>query len=413
MLKNKILERFLRYVAIDTRSCPNATQRPSSAGQVIFATMLQQELQQMGISNAKIDTNGHLTASLDSNTKKNVPAIGFLAHIDTAPPIDGKCKNPRITHNYNGKDIVLDEKSNKILSLAKFPELAQYQGKTIIHTDGSTLLGADDKAGVAEIVAAVEYLLQHPEIEHGKICIGFTSDEEIGTGIDSFKVSEFGADYAYTIDGGGIGELEYENFNAAQAEITITGLDVHPGYGKNKMINSQRIAMTLESMLPEFERPEYTEQYEGFFHLDSMEASVEETIMHYIIRDHDKAQFANRKAVLEDIVNRLNIQYDNCIHCRITDQYANMKAQIEPVMFLIDIAQQAMQMADITPRIQPIRGGTDGAKLSFMGLPCPNIFTGGHNFHGYFEYIVLESMEKAVWTIIHMTKLFATRRVQG
>jgi tripeptide aminopeptidase len=407
-MKTKLVERFLRYIAFDTQSNPHSESIPSGDSQLVFALQLVDELRTMGVENVSVNSYGYVMAKLPSNTDKQVPAIGFLAHLDTAPGMNGKCVHPGIVENYNAQPIVLNAAKNIVLDTSLFPELLSYQGQTLIHTDGTTLLGADDKAGIAEIMTAIHYLILHPEIVHGTICIAFTPDEEIGTGINHFDVSKFGADYAYTIDGGGIGELEYENFNAAFADIHIQGLDIHPGTAKGKMINAQRIAMQIESLLPPEQKPEYTEHYEGFFLLTQLEGSIEHTQMHYIIRDHDKYQFEQKKQLLTTIVEQINKRCPtNCITCTIKDQYYNMKEKIEAVPFIIRIAKEAMQQAGVTPVIIPIRGGTDGARLSFMGLPCPNIFTGGHNFHGKYEYIPVESMEKATQTIINISQLFA------
>ncbi|MDR1793078.1 MAG: peptidase T [Bacteroidales bacterium] len=406
-IKNALLERFTTYIAYDTQSDETTATRPSTRSQLFFAQYLSKEMQKMGLKEVKTDKNGYLTAFLPANTDKDIPAVGFFAHLDTSPSFRGICEHPRFVSPYNGGDIVLNEKENIVLSPQQFPELTQYQGDTIIHTDGTSLLGADDKAGIAEILTAMEILLKNPQIKHGKIGIAFTPDEEIGTGIDLFDIQAFGVNYAYTIDGGGIGELEFENFNAAKADIVIEGLNIHPGEAKNKMLNSQQIAIELETLLPPTEKPEYTDNYQGFFFLENITGSVEKTTMTYLIREHDKQKFEEKKKLLQNIVNQLNTKYNNKISCQIKDQYFNMKSQIEPVQFIVDIAKKAMQQAGVKPKIVPIRGGTDGAKLSFMGLPCPNIFTGGHNFHGKYEYIVVESMQKCVHTIVNIVKLFA------
>lgn len=407
-MKQNILTRFLNYIAVDTQSNPDSEIIPSTKSQNLFAQQLVNELKALGIENASVDKYGYVMAKISANTDRKIPAIGFIAHMDTAPGISGKSINPIITKNYDGNPIVLHKERNITLDPKLFPELLSYKGKTIIHTDGTTLLGADDKAGIAEIMSAVEYIGQHPEIEHGDICIGFTPDEEIGTGINNFDVQKFGADYAYTIDGGEIGELEYENFNAASAQIYIQGLDIHPGMAKEKMINSQLIGMEIERQLPLVEKPEYTEGYEGFFLLTHFQGGIEHTVMQYIIRDHDKKLFEHKKQLLLKLIEQLNNQYGiKLISCEMKDQYYNMREKIEEVPFMIDIAKNAMIQADVMPKVVPIRGGTDGARLSFMGLPCPNIFTGGHNFHGKYEYVVLESMEKASQTILNIIALYA------
>ncbi len=407
-MTDDLLKRFLRYIAIDMQSDPDSDTIPSTVSQLAFGQQLANELKEIGVQDVLMDKYGYVMGRIPANTDREIPAIGFISHMDTAPGMSGKCTNPGIVKNYDGQSIVIDQKKNIILDTKMFPELLRYQGQTIIHTDGTTLLGADDKAGIAEIVTAMEYVLQHPEIEHGEICIAFTPDEEIGTGLDHFDVEKFGADYAYTIDGGEIGGLEYENFNAAVVNIHIQGLDIHPGMAKGKMVNSQLIAMEIESLLPPKQKPEYTDGYEGFFLLTHMEGSVEDSTMHYIIRDHDKARFEERKQLLTSIIDQLNNKYgQDCITYTIKDQYYNMFEKVEKVKFIITIAEEAMKGAGVIPEILPIRGGTDGARLSFMGLPCPNIFTGGHNFHGKYEYVVLESMQKAVEVIVNIVRLFA------
>ena len=404
-IKDKLLTRFLRYIAIDTQSSPYSDSVPSTSLQLDFARELAAELKEIGVEDVTVNQYGHVMGKIPSNTSKKVPAVGFIAHLDTAPVMDGECINPKIIEHYNGESIVIDAAKNIVLDTKIFPELLSYKGQTIIHTDGNSLLGADDKAGIAEIVTAMEFILQNPDIEHGTICIAFTPDEEIGTGIKHFDVKKFGADYAYTIDGDGIGGLEYENFNAAAAKISIQGLDIHPGTAKNKMINSQLIAMKIESMLPPKQKPEHTEGYEGFFLLTHLNGSVGHSEMEYIIRDHDKIRFAEKKELLASIIKQLNEKYgENCISYTINDQYYNMLEKIEEAKFVVTIAEKAMKEAGITPEILPIRGGTDGARLSFMGLPCPNIFTGGHNFHCKYEYVVLESMEKATEVIVNIIK---------
>ena len=406
-MRDKLLNCFCRYVSMDTRSDEHSSSVPSTSSQLIFAKMLAEELRDIGMKDVSVDKHGIVMGFLPPNTTKEIPAIGFLAHLDTAPKVCGKC-NPQIITNYNGKNIVVNETNTIVLDTKIYPELLQYIGQTIIHTDGSSLLGADDKAGIAEIITAMEYIINHPEIVHGKIGIAFTPDEEIGKGIDYLDVEKFGVQYAYTVDGGQVGELEYENFNAAQASISIQGIDIHPGDAKGKMINSQLIAMELESMLPPNEKPELTSGYEGFFLLTSINGTVEETSMEYIIREHDTEKFTQKKQFIQNTAQLLQEKYPLAkINCSITDQYYNMREKIEEVFFMIDIAERAMLAADVTPVKVPIRGGTDGAKLSFKGIPCPNLFTGGHNFHGKREYIVLESMEKAAQTIINIVKEFA------
>ena len=346
-------------------------------------------------------------AGIPSNMEKEVPAIGFIAHVDTSPDASGKDIRPQIVENYDGSDIVLDAKRSIALRVEEFPELQQYKGQTIITTDGSTLLGADDKAGVAEIMCAAEYLMEHPEIKHGEVKIAFTPDEEIGRGVAKFDVKKFGAQYAYTMDGGEIGELEYENFNAAAAKIRVQGSNIHPGYGKDKMVNSMLIAMELNDMLPVGQRPRYTQGYEGFFHLTEINGTVEATTLSYIIRDHDRAKFEEKKALITAVADFLNKKYGDVVHLELKHQYYNMRQEVEPHFFIVEKAIKAIEMAGIKPKVQPIRGGTDGANLSFMGLPCPNIFAGGHNFHGKLEYVPLESMEKAMEVVLNIVKLFA------
>ena len=410
-MKN-LLERFLKYVKIDTESDPNDCKdtqvSPSTKKQFDLANLLVEELVEMGVKDAKVDEKCYVTASIPSNIEKNVPVIGFIAHLDTSPDFSGKNVNPQIFENYDGKDIVLNKEQKIILSTLDFPDLKDYVGKTLITTDGTTLLGADDKAGVAEIMEAVDYLMKNQKIKHGTIKIGFTPDEEIGRGADFFDVESFAADFAYTLDGGPLGELEYENFNAAGAEITVTGRNVHPGTAKNTMINSQHIAMEFNSLLPTFDRPEHTEKYEGFFHLLSINGEVEETKMYYIIRDHDREIFENRKQIILDSAEFLNTKYGReLVKVEMKDQYYNMREKIEPVMHIVDLAKKAMEELDIKPNVKAIRGGTDGAKLSFMGLPTPNIFAGGHNFHGRFEFVPLESMQKAVDVILKIIEISA------
>ena len=401
-----ILERFLRYVAIDTQSDDRCECQPSTAKQFDLQKLLQAELQAMGIS-AEVDEYGYLMAAIPSNTDKKVDSIGFIAHVDTSPDCSGKGVKPQIVENYNGEDIVLNAERNIILSVDKFPELKQYHGKTIITTDGTTLLGADDKAGVAAIMYAVEYLQSNPNIKHGDIKIAFTPDEEVGRGTEHFDVEKFGAKYAYTIDGGEIGELEYENFNAASADITIVGEGIHPGYAKDKMINALSVAIEIDNSLPKKERPQHTEGYEGFYHLVELSGETENATMKYIIRDHDMVAFEARKKTMQQVVDNLNTIYgENRIKLTIKDSYYNMKEKVEPHYHIVEKAIKAMQQCGVEPKVKPIRGGTDGATLSYKGLPCPNIFAGGHNFHGKYEYLPLESMQKASEVILAIIQLF-------
>lgn len=404
-----IVDRFLSYVKFDTQSDELTNLTPSTPGQMIFAQALEKELQQLGLKDISLDDNGYLMATLPSNIDKKVPTIGFISHLDTSPDMSGRHVSPRIVENYDGKDIVLDAEAGVVLSPDNFPDLKDYVGQSLIVTNGQTLLGADDKAGIAEIISAVEYLIQHPEIKHGDIRVGFNPDEEIGLGAHKFDVKRFGADWAYTMDGGAIGELEYENFNAASAKVTFKGRNVHPGYAKHKMINSIRIANQFCIMLPRWETPEHTEGYEGFYHLIGFEGTVEETKLTYIIRDHDMDRFERRKKELEHLVRKINHEFPNCASIEIKDQYYNMREKIEPVMYIIDIAKQAMENAGVKPAVLPIRGGTDGAQLSFKGLPCPNIFAGGLNFHGRYEYLPIPSMEKARDVVVEICKLVAQR----
>ena len=401
----KLLDKFLRYVSVETTSDPESETQPSSMRQFDLLKMLQKELQNMGIK-ADLDEFGYVMATIPSNTDKEIPAIGFIAHVDTSPDASGKDIKPQIIENYGGGDILLNAEKELYLKVSEFPEMQQYIGKTMITTDGTTLLGADDKGGVAAIMYAAQYMMEHPEFKHGEIKIGFTPDEEIGRGVAKFDVKKFGAKYAYTIDGGEIGELEYENFNAAAAKIHIQGSNIHPGYGKDKMVNSMLIAMELNGMLPVEQRPAYTQGYEGFFHLTDITGTVEETNMGYIIRDHDRAKFEAKKELITAIVDFLNKKYGNVVTLELKHQYYNMRQEVEPHYFIVEKAIKAIEMAGIKPKVQPIRGGTDGANLSFMGLPCPNIFAGGHNFHGKWEYVPLESMEKASEVILNIVKLF-------
>ena len=401
-----VTERFLQYVKFDTQSDELTNMTPSTPGQMIFARHLEKELQDLGLTEITLDENGYLMATLPGNiTDRDVPTVGFIAHLDTSPDMSGKHVNPRIVEKYDGGDIVLNAADNIVLSPSEFPELLHYVGQDLIVTDGKTLLGADDKAGIAEIITAVDYLKNHPEIKHGKIRIAFNPDEEIGQGAHKFDVKLFVADWAYTMDGGEIGELEYENFNAAVAKVIFKGRNVHPGYAKHKMINSMRIANQFVIMLPRWETPEHTEDYEGFYHLVGMEGSVEQTVLTYIIRDHDRDRFERRKKELEHLARKINHEFPDCCTLEIKDQYYNMREKIEPVMHIIEIAEEAMRLEDVTPRVVPIRGGTDGAQLSFKGLPCPNIFAGGLNFHGRYEFVPIPSMEKAEKVIVRIAEL--------
>ncbi|MBV7273223.1 peptidase T [Clostridiaceae bacterium UIB06] len=405
---SKVVEKFIKYIKLDTRSDEDVMTVPSTPGQIVLAKEIAKELEDIGMTNVSVDENGYVMATLSSNIDKEVPVLGFIAHMDTSPEISGANINPKFVENYDGNDIVLNEGKNIILSTKDFPELKNYIGKTLITTDGTTLLGADDKAGVAEIITAMEFLINNPQIKHGTIRVGFTPDEEVGRGADHFDVKKFNADFAYTIDGGEIGELEYENFNAASAKITVNGRNVHPGNAKGKMINSMLIAGELMDMLPKNETPATTEGYEGFYHLVTINGGVEETNLYYIIRDFDADKFEDRKEFMASVVKSLNDKYGkNIIEVEIKEQYRNMKEKIEPVKHVVDIAFEAMKSVNIVPKVQPIRGGTDGARLSFMGLPTPNIFTGGHNFHGKFEYIPTYSMEKAVEVILKIIEAYA------
>ena len=402
----KLTERFLQYVKFDTQSDELTNLTPSTPGQMVFAKALEKELHDMGLSDISLDENGYLFATLPSNTDKKVPTVGFIAHMDTAPDMSGHDVRPRIV-DYQGGKIVLNQEQNIVLDPEQFPELNDYVGQQLIVTDGTTLLGADDKAGIAEILAAVEYFQEHPEVKHGDIRIGFNPDEEIGMGAHKFDVEKFAADWAYTMDGGAVGELEYENFNAASAKITFTGLNVHPGAAKHKMLNSMRVANQFAIMLPRWETPEHTEGYEGFYHLIAMEGSVEKTTLTYILRDHDRARFESRKREIEHLCHKVNCEFPGCAKAEVKDQYYNMREQIEPVMHIIDVAKKAMENAGVPVKVQPIRGGTDGAQLSFKGLPCPNIFAGGMNMHGRYEYVPIPSMEKAMKTIVEICKIVA------
>lgn len=405
----EVVERFLKYVKLDTKSDEESGVTPSSEGQKGFAKELGKELQELGFVNVTVDENYYVMAEIPSNTDKKVPVVGFIAHMDTSPDMSGKDVNPQFVENYDGGDIVLNKENNVVLMPSEFPDLKNYIGKTLITTDGTTLLGADDKAGIAEIVTAMKYLIDNPEIPHGTIKVAFTPDEEIGEGANHFDVEKFNADFAYTVDGGAIGELEYENFNAASAKVIVKGRNVHPGTAKNAMINSALVAAEFMRSLPENEVPENTEGYEGFYHLTSIKGEVELTELSYIIRDFDKESFENRKNVMKEVANKINKKYGReLVSLKVKDQYYNMKEKIEPVKHIVDIAHKAMIDAGVTPKVTPIRGGTDGARLSFMGLPTPNFFTGGHNFHGKYEYIPVESMEKAVEVILKVVEKTTT-----
>lgn len=409
-MKNEIIERFTTYVKLDTQSNENSETCPSTEGQLTLANMLVEELKTIGMEEVTIDENGYVMATLPATTDKDVPTIGFLAHVDTATDFTGKNVNPQVIENFDGGAIVLNKELGVVLSPEDFPELPQYKGHTLITTDGTTLLGADNKAGIAEIMTAMAYLIKHPEIKHGKIRVAFTPDEEIGRGPHKFDVAAFNAKFAYTIDGGPLGELEYESFNAAGAKLTFKGKNVHPGTAKGKMINSSKIAMEFHSKLPAEEAPEHTEGYEGFFHLSSINGDVEETKLQYIIRDFHRDSFQARKNLFEKIAGELKEKYgEQRVHLELNDQYYNMKDKIEPVKEIVDIAYEAMENLGIKPIVKPIRGGTDGSQLSYMGLPTPNIFTGGENFHGRFEYISVDNMQKSVETIIEITKLFEAK----
>lgn len=405
-----LVERFLKYVSFDTQSSEETEVTPSTPGQMVFAKYLKEELESLGLEDITLDEHGYLFATLPANIDKPVPTIGFIAHMDTSPDMSGKDVSPRIVQNYDGSDIVLCAEENVVLSPSQFPELLDHKGEDLIVTNGKTLLGADDKAGIAEIVSAIVYLKEHPEIKHGKIRIGFNPDEEIGLGAHKFDVEKFGCDWAYTMDGGEIGELEFENFNAASAKITFKGRNVHPGYAKNKMINSIRVANRFCAMLPAHETPEHTEGYEGFYHLISFNGDVEQTTVAYIIRDHDRALFESRKKKIERFVSEINAEYgEGTATLELRDQYYNMREKIEPVMHIIDTAFAAMEAVGVKPNVKPIRGGTDGAQLSFKGLPCPNIFAGGLNFHGRYEFAPIQNMEKAMKVIVKIAELVAIK----
>lgn len=404
-----LVERFLKYVSFDTQSNDETRLTPSTPGQMVFAKYLKTELEALGLEDITLDEHAYLFATLPANTDKKLPVIGFIAHMDTSPDMSGKDVSPRIVEKYDGTDIVLCEEEKVVLSPKQFPELLNHKGEDLIVTNGKTLLGADDKAGIAEIISAIAYLKEHPEIKHGKIRIGFNPDEEIGEGAHKFDVEKFGCDWAYTMDGGELGELEFENFNAAAAKITVKGRNVHPGYAKNKMINSIRIAEKLISLLPEKEAPEHTEGYEGFYHLIGIQGEVEQTTVSYIIRDHDRAKFEDRKVEMKQAVEQINKKYgEGTATLEMRDQYYNMREKIESVMHIIDTAFAAMEAVGVKPNVKPIRGGTDGAQLSFKGLPCPNIFAGGLNFHGRYEFVPIQNMEKAMKVIVKIAELIAT-----
>ena len=403
----KILDRFLRYIAIDTQADPNSESQPSAAKELNLSRLLCDELTAMGVQ-AELDEYGYVMATIPSNCGKDVPAIGFIAHVDTAPDAAGACTNPQIIENYDGSDIPLKGIEGLALKVSDFPEMLAYKGQTLITTDGTTLLGADDKAGIAEIMDAVQYIVNHPEFKHGEIKIGFTPDEEIGRGVVKFDVAKFGAKYAYTMDGGAIGELEYENFNAAAATVKIQGRNIHPGYAKGKMLNAILIGMELNALLPVEQRPEYTTGYEGFYHIIGFNGTVEEASFTYILRDHDMGLYEDKKAYMRKCVDFINEKYGAGVATvDIKHQYYNMRKEVEPHYHIVEKAKKAMEMEGIVPNIKPIRGGTDGANLSFMGLPCPNIFAGGHNFHGKMEFVPLESMEKASKVILNIISLYA------
>ena len=406
-----VVDRFLQYVKFDTQSDELTQMTPSTPGQMIFAQHLEKELQDLGLTEITLDENGYLMATLPASPgMENVPVIGFIAHLDTSPDASGRHVNPRIVKAYDGKDITFNADNGIVLRPDEFPELLDYVGQDLIVTDGNTLLGADDKAGIAEIITAVEHLMKHPEIKHGKIRVAFNPDEEIGMGAHKFDVKHFGAEWAYTMDGGAVGELEFENFNAAVAKVTFHGRNVHPGSAKHKMINSIRIANQFAIMLPRWETPEHTEGYEGFYHLTSIEGTVEKTVLTYIIRDHDRDRFERRKKELEHLTRKINHEFPGVAELEIKDQYYNMREKIDPVMHIVEIAEEAMRRAGVTPVVVPIRGGTDGAQLSFKGLPCPNIFAGGLNFHGRYEFVPIPSMEKATSTIVEIAGLVAEEK---
>lgn len=403
-----VLDRFLKYVKFDTQSSEESGTTPSSPGQRVFANALVKELEEIGMVDISLDDNCYLMATLPANTDKELPVIGFISHLDTSPDLSGKDVQPRIV-SYQGGDVVLNEGENIVLSPSMFPELKDYEGEDIVVTNGLTLLGADDKGGVAAIIASMQYLKEHPEIKHGKVRIAFTPDEEIGQGADHFDVEKFGCDWGYTIDGGQIGELEYENFNAASAKITFKGLNVHPGYAKDKMQNASLRALEFASWLPSEQRPEHTTGYEGFFHLIGMTGSVEEASLSYIVRDHDRTLFEQKKELLASLVEKMNAEHPGCAHLEMKDQYYNMREVVEPKRHIVDLAFEAMTSVGVKPIVKPIRGGTDGARLSFMGLPCPNIFAGGHNFHGRYEFLPVNSLRKSMETVVKIIELTANK----
>lgn len=403
-----LIQRFLKYVSFDTQSDENTGVTPSTPGQMEFVKYLKSELESLELEDVTLDENGYLFATLPANIDKEIPVIGFIAHVDTSPDMSGKNVHPRIVEKYDGTDIILSPEDNYVLSPEKFPELLNHLGEDLIVTDGNTLLGADDKAGIAEIISAMAYLKEHPEIKHGKIRIGFNPDEEIGLGAHKFDVEKFGCEWAYTMDGGEVGELEYENFNAAAAKITFKGRNVHPGSAKHKMINSMRVANQFISMLPRHESPEHTEGYEGFYHLIGMQGDVEQSALSYIIRDHSHDRFEERKKEMQHLVRKINAEFGvGTASIELRDQYYNMREKIEPVIHIIDVAFKAMEAVGVKPNVKPIRGGTDGAQLSFKGLPCPNIFAGGLNFHGRYEFIPVQNMQKAMNVIVKITELVA------
>jgi tripeptide aminopeptidase len=402
-----VIEKFIRYIKIDTQSNPGSKSYPSTAKQLDLAHLLVAELHALGLTNAAMDEFGYVMAKLPSNLDHPAPTIGFLAHMDTSPDMSGAQVNPQFIENYDGRDIVLDKSNNVVISRAAFPELKKYIGQTLITTDGTTLLGADDKAGIAEIMAAVEYLVSHPAVKHGSLCIGFTPDEEVGHGVDHFDVQKFGAEFAYTVDGGEVGEVAFETFNAAFARITIHGRNVHPGAAKNKMVNASLVAMELNALLPVNERPEFTSGYEGFYHLTRIQGTVEEAALEYIIRDHDRQKFEAKKTFMEQAVALLNSRYENRLALELNDTYYNLREKIEPVMHIVETAEKAIRAAGLNPILAPVRGGTDGSRLSYMGLPTPNIFTGGHNAHGKYEYVPAQSMEKAVEVILKIIEIYS------
>ncbi|MCX6157077.1 MAG: peptidase T [Ignavibacteriae bacterium] len=408
-MKNEIKERFFRYIKIDTMSDENSETFPSTKKQYDLLNLLNKELKEFGLK-SEVDEHGYVMATLPSNIDKKIPVIGFISHVDTSPDMSGENVNPLVWENYDGGDITINKDLKLVLTTELFPDLKEYVGDTIITTDGTTLLGADDKAGIAEIMTAIKYLVEHPEIKHGEIKIGFTPDEEIGRGVDFFDVKKFGAQYAYTMDGSHVGELEFENFNAAKLTVSIQGRNVHPGYAKDKMLNSMLIAMEYNALLPVNMRPEYTEGYDGFYHLISMSGSVENTTITYIVRDHDRAKFESKKVFAAECADFLNKRYGKeVVKAELKDQYFNMREKVEEVFHIVDIAEQAMIEIGIEPKIMPIRGGTDGSRLSYMGLPCPNIFAGGINFHGKFEYVPLESMVKATNVILKVIELYTKK----